>query len=409
MTMDRLSTAYRSDHDLVVGTPTLAIAKRLKDGRYKTRLHWHQNALHDDSHPRWHQHPPQKTSEARPVKTSSFYIMSPSYVLVTGATGFIGAHVVDVLLNRGIKVRGATRSMQKGNAMIQARPQFASQLDFVQIEDFEKSGVFEEAVKGVDAVMHVASPFTYDTTDNEKELILPAINGVRSILEAASNSNVQRIVITSSFAAVIDVNRKAPPYFTYTAEDWNPLTYEESIDPETKAVVAYRGSKKFAELEAWNHIKEKKPNFDIVTLCPPMTFGPVIHPVEGVSSLNESNKMLWNVASGEPLPVARVPFWVDVRVLAAAHVEALFRPEAGNKRFVVASPERFSYSLAGEIIRENLPGQTGKISQEVQTVDDSHGLDGKTASKILGITYRPFTETVVELVSQAMKMNAGCA
>lgn len=41
--------------------------------------------------------------------------------------------------------------------MMKARPQFASQLDFVQIEDFEKSGVFEEAVKDVDAVIHVAS------------------------------------------------------------------------------------------------------------------------------------------------------------------------------------------------------------------------------------------------------------
>lgn len=247
-------------------------------------------------------------------------------------------------------------------------------------------------------------PFTYDTRDNEKELILPAINGVRSILEATTNSNVQRIVITSSFAAVMDINRKAPPYFTYTAEDWNPLSYEESIDPSTSAVGAYRGSKKFAELEAWKYIKEKKPNFDIVTLCPPMTFGPVVHPIDGVEKLNESNKMLWNVASGEPLPVARVPFWVDVRDLAEAHVEALFRSNAGNKRFIIASPERFSYALAADIIKESFPGRKEGISAEVQTVDDSHGLDGVTASKDLGIKYRPFKETVVGLISQVAKM-----
>lgn len=82
-------------------------------------------------------------------------------MLVTGATGFIGAHVVDILLSRGIKVRGATRSVAKGKAMLEARPKYAasSQLDFVQIEDFEKAGlaVFDEAVKGVDGVVHVAS------------------------------------------------------------------------------------------------------------------------------------------------------------------------------------------------------------------------------------------------------------
>lgn len=76
---------------------------------------------------------------------------------MTGATGFIGAHVVDVLLSRGIRVRGATRSLAKGDAMIKARPQYADKLDFVQIEDFEKLGVFDEAVKDVDGVIHVAS------------------------------------------------------------------------------------------------------------------------------------------------------------------------------------------------------------------------------------------------------------
>ena len=53
--------------------------------------------------------------------------------------------------------------MAKGIDMLNARPNFASQLDFVQIRDFEHIGVFDEAVKNVDAVIHVASvrlPFT---------------------------------------------------------------------------------------------------------------------------------------------------------------------------------------------------------------------------------------------------------
>jgi hypothetical protein len=43
--------------------------------------------------------------------------------------------------------------------MLEARPEFASKLDFVQIQDFEKTGVFDEAVKDVDAVIHVASVY----------------------------------------------------------------------------------------------------------------------------------------------------------------------------------------------------------------------------------------------------------
>ena len=82
--------------------------------------------------------------------------------MVTGATGFIGAHVVDCLLKRGIRVRGATRQMSKGEEMIQARPRFAGSLDFVQIRDFKELGVFEDAVKGVDGLIHVASVSAHD-------------------------------------------------------------------------------------------------------------------------------------------------------------------------------------------------------------------------------------------------------
>ena len=249
-------------------------------------------------------------------------------------------------------------------------------------------------------------PLNYDAKDNEKELIIPAIQGVRAILEAAtSNPDVKRVVITSSFASVLDANRKAPPYFTYTGEDWNPMTYEEAIDKDTTAVIAYRGSKKFAEKEAWDFVEKRKPAFDIVTLCPPMTFGPVVHPVEDINKLNESNSNLWSIAPGaKPLPVARVPFWIDVRDLAKAHVEAVLRPEVGGRRYVPACPGRFSYGKAAKIMAEEFESLRGAVSVEDQKIDESHGLDGETAAKELGFEYHSFKGTVVDLITQALKM-----
>jgi hypothetical protein len=85
-------------------------------------------------------------------------------------------------------VRGATRSLAKGDAMIKARPQYAGQLDFVQINDFdemtdtEQLGVFDEAVKGVDGVVHTASvrfpfplytPHVPETTANQPNQTSP--------------------------------------------------------------------------------------------------------------------------------------------------------------------------------------------------------------------------------------------
>lgn len=240
---------------------------------------------------------------------------------------------------------------------------------------------------------------TYNTTNNERELILPAINGVKAILAAATETGrVKRLVLTSSFASVINVGRDAGPGFVYTAEHWNPLTYEESIDPDTSAVVAYRGSKKFSELEAWNFVKENRPSFDLVTFCPPMTFGPVVHPVESAEELNESNSKLWEVAVGKPLPEARVPVWIDVRDLAKAHVEALFTQEVGNRRYVLAAPEKFSYEYAASILRKKFP----RAREQVVAVDHAipsqgYDLDGKCASEDLGIRYHSFEATVVDL------------
>ncbi|KAJ5358304.1 uncharacterized protein N7496_010717 [Penicillium cataractarum] len=330
----------------------------------------------------------------------------PGFVLVTGATGFIGAHIVDALLARGFRVRGATRSLSKGQSMIQARPEHAHNLEFVQIDDFQNPGGLFDAVKEVDAVIHTASPFTYDTTDNVRELILPAINGVRAIMEAAqSNPQIRRVVITSSFAAVLDASRHGPPYFTYTGDDWSPLTYQDAANPTTNAVIAYRGSKKFAELEAWDYLREHKAQFDLVSLCPPMTFGPVVHPVKNVNKLNESNAMLWRIAIGaSPLPVSRVPFWVDVRDLAIAHVNALMGKEHGGKRYIPSSPERFSYGVAARIIAGKFPQLRDQVTQEEQAIDETYGLDGETAGCELDVLYHAFSDTVSDLIAQAIVM-----
>lgn len=223
---------------------------------------------------------------------------------------------------------------------------------------------------------------------------------MKAILEASAKGKVKRVVLTSSFASVLNADRKAPPYFVYTSADWNPLTYEEAAAPTTPAHIAYRGAKKFAEKAAWDFVKEQKPGFDIVTLCPSMTFGPIVHPVDSLDKLNESNSMLWKVSQGQPLPTARVPSWIDVRDLAKAHVEALLRPSAGGKRFIPVPSEGFSYDLAAKIMEEEFDWAKGKVQRQEQVMDLSYGIDGETAALELGLEYRSFKETVVDLMSQ---------
>jgi len=80
-----------------------------------------------------------------------------TYVLLTGATGFIGAHVLDILLQRGLRVRVAVRNLDKAGSLRDARPEYAHRLDFVQVADYSVATSFKEAVMDVEGIIHVAS------------------------------------------------------------------------------------------------------------------------------------------------------------------------------------------------------------------------------------------------------------
>jgi len=152
-------------------------------------------------------------------------------------------------------------------------------------------------VKGVDGIIHVAAPVRTTFENGEKEAIMPDIEGTKALLSAAATeSKIKLIVLTYSFATVIDVSRISQLPYTATAEDWNPVTYEEA--KASNGITAYRGAKKFSELYAWDYVRDHKPHFDLAVILPPLVFGPVVHPVAKVTDLNDSNSYIWTVAFG---------------------------------------------------------------------------------------------------------------
>jgi nucleoside-diphosphate-sugar epimerase len=100
---------------------------------------------------------------------------------------------------------------------------------------------FKQAVKSsppFDYVLHTASPFHFNVQDPVKDFLDPAIKGTTGILKAikAYAPSVKRVVITSSFAAI--VNPKQHPK-VYSEQSWNPVTWEEAMDHSN----VYRASK----------------------------------------------------------------------------------------------------------------------------------------------------------------------
>ncbi|KAK7417851.1 hypothetical protein QQX98_004326 [Neonectria punicea] len=337
--------------------------------------------------------------------------MSFKYILVTGATGFVGAHVVNCLLRKDFKVRAVVRSKAKASRMLDSYKDFSDQLDFYYIDDLTTPGVFHDAMKDIDGIVHLASPLDYQVTDKEKELIVPAIQGVRSLMEASKGSGVKRIVMTSSFGAVLDMGRKETDPWTYSSADWNPITYSEAADPTATPQDAYRGSKVFAEQSAWDFVKTAKPQFDLVTLCPSMIFGPVAGHLDSPQDLNESNGLLWKVATGGPsssLPPARFNFWIDVRDLAEIHVQALLNPNSGGNRYVPVAPEKFNYQLVSEIMTQNVPESSkGSVSKEQQDIKHHINVDTEDMNKDFpDLKYRTLEETVVDFLEQVLPVSA---
>ncbi|KAG8762779.1 methylglyoxal reductase (NADPH-dependent) gre2 [Ceratobasidium sp. 428] len=105
-------------------------------------------------------------------------IKAPATVLVTGASGFIAIWVCKAFLEAGYTVRGTVRSASKGDYLVDLLK--SDKFSYVIVEDIAKDGAFDEAVKGVDAVAHTASPFHFEA-DDPQELIEPAVKGTVGI------------------------------------------------------------------------------------------------------------------------------------------------------------------------------------------------------------------------------------
>jgi len=173
-------------------------------------------------------------------------------VLLTGTNGFIGSHILDTLLSRGVFVRGVVRSEEKACQVAQDHPHAVSQLDFAIVPDITTPSAFNKALEAVppfDVVIHTASPLSYSNGKTLADFIQPAVRGTMEILEGVNTvaPTVKRVVITGSFAAIGNPKDMQGNGKIYTSHDWNPITEQEVSAAEPR--LAYWVSKTLAEKE----------------------------------------------------------------------------------------------------------------------------------------------------------------
>lgn len=200
--------------------------------------------------------------------------------------------------------------------------------------------------------MHTASPLPSAPPKRESDVIEPAVNGTKAVLEACHKHRVKRLIITSSALTIFDPER-ATTQHTFTEKDW--------LEP-TKSTPAYEKSKLYAEKFAWEYV-EKLPQdekFELVTVNPGFIVGPML-----INSPFSSADVIYKVMMGKYPGVPRVciPI-VDVRDVARAHLRALSSPP--NKRYAVVS-ETIPFMNVGQMLHNTYgtQGYTKIVRKEI--------------------------------------------
>ncbi|MFL2504232.1 MAG: NAD-dependent epimerase/dehydratase family protein [Candidatus Azotimanducaceae bacterium] len=265
--------------------------------------------------------------------------MKNKSVFVTGASGFIASHCIIDLLKNNYRIVGTIRDVSREKTLRSIIS--GAGLDNKQIEfkkaDLREPDEISSAIRGCDAVFHIASPVPIIQPKNREDIIETAKQGTLNVLKAARNNSVERVVLTSSVATLFD---KTDNKSLYTPRDW--------ANPEAKRTSPYSQSKILAEQAAWKYGIEESIN--LTTIHPSLVLGPCLERDYG-SSLEAIVKIL-----NKELPL--IPNFgfeiVDVRDVARLHRLALEDDSSIGKR-LIASTEFLWFSEIAANLKKKYP------------------------------------------------------
>ncbi len=273
-----------------------------------------------------------------------------STILVTGGSGFIGSHCILQLLAAGHQVRATVRSISREGdvraALAKAGADPADRLSFVAA-DLEKDAGWPAAVAGCDYVLHVASPFPPSIPKHEDELIVPAREGTLRVLRTCRDAGVERVVVTSSFAAI------------GYGHDSQKTTYDETswTDPNGPDVLPYVKSKTLAERAAWDFIAREGGSLELSVVNPVGVLGPVLG-ADYSTSILLVQRLMDGAMPGCPKLCFGI---VDVRDVADLHLRAMTHPAARGERFLAIAGDFLSMQDIARVLKHRMGAAARRV------------------------------------------------
>ena len=232
-------------------------------------------------------------------------------VLVTGAAGFIGSHVVAQLLQSGTQVRATVRN-PKNAAFLNSLPiAEGGSLQIVAMDLLDFASV-RSAVSDCKDVIHCAASLPVGANDAQKDIVDPSIEGTTNLVKALQQAGVvERIVHTSSVAAIRRTSHENGTIFSVV--DW----CDDATVKSNPYGLAKAGAEKVMRQWVESQVRESKPR--LITIHPSVVFGPIFSPRHKEGSMS----YLKHFTSGPPFVLKININFVDVRDVAKAHINAL--------------------------------------------------------------------------------------
>lgn len=300
---------------------------------------------------------------------------------VTGAGGYLGSWVVQLLLSKGYLVHGTVREpTDEKYGQLNKLDKASDNLKLVKADLLDYNSLYS-AIQGCSGVFHVASPVPSTTVPNpEVEVIEPAVKGTLNVLKACAEAKVERVVVVSSGAAV-SMNPSWPKDQVMNESCWSNKEYCRT----TKNW--YCLAKTEAESEAFDYAKQSGLN--VVTVCPTIILGPMLQ-----STVNASSMVLIKLLrEGYESIENKLRLIVDVRDVAEALLLAYEKPEAEGRYICTAHAVRtrdLVEKLKSIYPDYNYPKNFTEGGEEKR-------LSSEKLQK-LGWSYRPLEETLVDSV-----------
>ncbi|OCK78397.1 3-beta hydroxysteroid dehydrogenase/isomerase family protein [Lepidopterella palustris CBS 459.81] len=336
--------------------------------------------------------------------------MAAELVFITGAAGFLGAHLVNETLKAGYRVRGSVRKEAQAKQLETYFSPYGSMAEFVIVPDITKEEAYDGLLGDVDYIFHSASPLPSGSNDWKKDYVQPAVLGTTTILDAALKvPRIKRVIITSSIVALRPLEGLPP---NVPEREINATTITLSPDyPFANPSQAYAGSKILADQATTKFMKTKTPKFSLVTIHPSFIYGRNLLQ-SSFSELSGTNGYLWRALQDHKPTHSNLS--IHVLDVASAHLLALkLMPESdpdmhlnswsgGIAKFLV-SAQPYDWNELGEFVREKYPQVGSNIEGwEVKKA----ALDTGRAEEILGLKrLRTIEEMVSDVIEQQMEFD----